>query len=678
MKKTFAVSAISQVVLLAIASNAMANTPANDTAVLDEITVSGGSMYRMGEVPVHQAKSAVALSSEELGKQGVTKLDEIGLYQAGFTNQAFGNDNNTDWFRVRGTDVTRAIDGKVMVENGYFTPRANVFGLEAIEVTKGADSLAFGGSNAGGLLNYVSKRPHAEKVGQGEVKTELGHPTTYGIGADYTGAFNSKQSARYRLIAQYRSSEGEWKGTKNATYYLAPSVEFDLSDNTRLTFLSSFQRDKGVPSSQFLPLVGSLQPTSEGYINRSTNLGDKDNDTETNTQYSFGYELSHNFVHGLRLDSSYRYSFMDNYHRGSYYSWGGTEAPFQYNRGFALNDGIARSHNTDNRLSHTFNSAQLKNTFVFGSDYRYQTTQGKYGFGSVVGTTYLFNPTAGFQDQSTIGDGLYKARQLGFYLQDNITIADRIALTAGLRHDRVRQSANGNKEARENHTSYSGSAMYLSQIGLNPYYAYSESFTVPNGLNGNDELYKPSITKQHEIGIKYLPDWLDGAFSVAYFYAKDQGQLVAAPGGSVQADLSKRHGVEVQLDANVTKNLSATVAYTYQRSEKKAATSSEFTRNPQIPQNSVSAFVAYKFDQSVLQGLTLGAGVRHIGTSVYTQYKIPSATVADLMANYTFNKNWVGQLNVQNVGNRRFVASCDWFCYYGAGRNVNASVSYKF
>lgn len=320
----------------------------------------------------------------------------------------------------------------------------------------------------------------------------------------------------------------------------------------------------------------------------------------------------------------------------------------------------------------------MKNTVVFGTDYRYQTVRGKYGFGSVVGTTSLFNPTAGFQDQSSIPNHQYKARQLGFYLQDNLTVADTVAFSAGVRRDFVRQAAVNKKEARANNTSYSGSVMYLSAFGINPYYAYNEAFKVPDGLDGSNQLYKPNTTKQHEVGIKYLPEWLDGTFTVAYFHAKDRGALEAAPGGSIQADVTKRRGIEVQLDANLTKNLSATFAYTYQRSEKKAAGSDSFERNPQLPQNSFSSLLAYKFDDEAIKGLTLGAGVRHIGTSVYKEYKVPSATVVDLMANYQFRKNWVAQVNVQNLGDRRFVAGCNWFCYYGAGRNVNASLSYKF
>ncbi len=85
MKKTFFYSTVASAVALAISP-----AIAQETAVLDEVSVvSSGSMYKMGEVPVHQAKSAVAISREDLDKQDVKKADEIGRYQAGFANQVF-------------------------------------------------------------------------------------------------------------------------------------------------------------------------------------------------------------------------------------------------------------------------------------------------------------------------------------------------------------------------------------------------------------------------------------------------------------------------------------------------------------------------------------------------------------------------------------------------------------
>lgn len=40
----------------------------------------------------------------------------------------------------------------------------DTFGLEQIEVLKGPASVLYGGSNPGGMINYVSKRPTGERL----------------------------------------------------------------------------------------------------------------------------------------------------------------------------------------------------------------------------------------------------------------------------------------------------------------------------------------------------------------------------------------------------------------------------------------------------------------------------------------------------------------------------------
>ena len=187
------------------------------------------------------------------------------------------------------------------------------------------------------------------------------------------------------------------------------------------------------------------------------------------------------------------------------------------------------------------------------------------------------------------------------------------------------------------------------------------------------------------MGVKYLPNWLDGTISIAYFQAKDKGALISNGTTATvsSADPIKRRGVEVQLDAQLTKNISAIFTYTYLKAERETAT--ENIRQELFPKHSLSAAANYAFTEGTLEGLTLGAGVRYMGSSVtasqygvYNGARVPSATVVDLMANYAINKNWSAQVNVQNVGDRKFLSGCDTYCYYGASRNILATVSYKW
>lgn len=699
MNKQTTLKLISAAVLAALHTAAWADDAAQE---LDTVTVTaGGSMYKLGEVPFRQAKSAVAVSAEQLAEQGVDKADELGRYQAGFANQVFGSDTNTNWFRIRGTEATQAVDGLPAYQYGFFTPYTETFGLEAAEITKGADAITFGAANAGGLINYVSKRAHREQIGKGEIRAHIGNRDQYGIAADYTGSLNADQSLRYRVVGSIKTADGEWRGTDNRTLYLAPTLQWDITANTRLDILAGYQHDKGTPSSNFLPQEGTLVAFPDGSkIDRRANYGDPQNDTETNKQLGLGYEFKHSFGRGLTFSSSYRYTDTENYHHGSYLypsayapvTWAPMEpslAGYTLSRGVVFNDGKMKSHSADNRLTWQFKNVWLDNTLAAGIDYRRHKTDALYTLFGTTSAANLLNPGAGHGQAQNVGSAprtYIKAEQLGFYLQNQARINKMFTVGLGIRHDRAEQEEYTRaQKVKQNHTSYAASFMYHAPAGFNPYISYNESFRLPVGLGGNSVLYDPAITKQTEIGVKYMPAWLDGTLSLAVFRAKDKGALMSQDLGATVSnpDIVRRKGVELQADANVTENWNIGLAYTYLSSVTDNPNGD--IRNPLVPKHSAALKTAYRFDQGALNGLTLGMGIRHIGNSVssknfslYPNAKVPSATLLDLMVRYQPNSHWSVQLNVDNAANRRFIAGCDTYCYYGQSRNINASVSYKF
>lgn len=668
------------------------------TTELETIEVSG-SINKLSVVPFRQAKSAVSIKADEIAEQGIRKMDEVGRYQAGFTNQAYGSDNNTNWFTIRGTSASQSFDGLPAAEYGFFTPHVDTFGVEAVEVTKGSDALTYGAANAGGLINYVSKRPHKEQVGQGIAEAHVGNKGQRGIAADYTGALNADQSLRYRLVGSYKHADGDWNGTRNESYYFAPSLAFDFSERTNLTLLSSIQKDVGVPSSNFMPQSGSLVPTDLGYIDRNSNLGDPTQDHEKNLAKSIGYEFSHDFGNGLRFNQNYRYQHVQNRHLGAYaypsaYDNNWVPQPlsaannYSVDRGVVFNDGTAKSHSFDNRLTWRFQNDNIDNTLLGGIDYRHQKIDALYTLFGSGAPVNVHTPSASYGQPFTVdapNTGI-KARQLGFYLQNSTKLYDTIGITAGIRHDRARSEevVNNNQAVKANHTSYSGSLMYFAPHGINPYIAYSESFSLPTGLSGNQTLYSPKTTEQYEAGVKYLPSWVDGSFSLAVFKARDKGALISNNIGATVSSESpiKRKGVEIQADAQITDNLKGVFAYTYLSSITDA--DGNTVRNHLIPKHSASLRGVYQFNKGALNGLDIGAGIRYTGNSytqagsLYAGRQVPSSTVFDAFAKYRFARDWEAQINVDNLTNRRYLSGCDYNCYYGAERSITGKLSYRF
>lgn len=76
--------------------------------------------------------------------------------------------------------------------------------------------------------------------------------------------------------------------------------------------------------------------------------------------------------------------------------------------------------------------------------------------------------------------------------------------------------------------------------------------------------------------------------------------------------------------------------------------------------------------------MTLGGGVRYVGESVDGDIQVGSFTLADAMIGYEFLDNWQAQLNVNNLTDKEYVASCDYWCYFGESRSVIGSVSYRW
>lgn len=101
-----------------------------------------------------------------------------------------------------------------------------------------------------------------------------------------------------------------------------------------------------------------------------------------------------------------------------------------------------------------------------------------------------------------------------------------------------------------------------------------------------------------------------------------------------------------------------------------------------IPRHMASTWVEYDFSHLGMNGFMLGAGVRYNGESVdnpaSSDLTVPSYTVFDAMARYDITKKWRAQVNVNNLTNKEYVASCDYYCYYGEEMSATATLNYRW
>lgn len=655
-----------------------------DTTNLNALVVSATALKV--ETPlVETPRPASVVSEEELQEQNVRSLDETFRYRAGVVSGHYGDDNDTDWLKVRGFDQATYQDGLRVYRTGFYEWLVEPFGLERVELLKGPASILYGEAPPGGVVNAISKRP--SDTAQGQINIQAGTNEHRQLGIDTTGPVGESDDLSYRLVGLYRYNEGDLDFTENERYYVAPSLTWDISDQTSLTLLSSFQKDDAIPTNPFKLAYDTIQGTPYGKVDPSTNYSEPDYDTNERTQSSIGYALSHQINDVWRFEQDFRYSELDLFLRSSFIFF--TTGAREGQRYLVYRDGESDSWTIDNRLVGTWFTERTENTLLFGIDHQDLNNKGIEDNGSEVfgAPIDLFDPQYGNFTPIDPADLVAREidkQQTGYYLQHQLRLDDQWVFLAGARYDQAElENSNltaGTKEGADNdQVSLSGGVMYLAPNGVSPYLSYTESFEPIASTDGSGDLYDPRSGEQLELGVKIAPRNLDGYVTAAIYRIEEENSLGTSLSGGVQAQDSEHttEGFELESVSYLTDQLELTAAYTYSDATVKDDANSEEAQAPLIPRHQASAWLDYSFTD-LAPGLKVGAGARFVGETRDDDIEVPSYTVFDLMAQYAFAPGWRAQLNVTNVADREYVASCDYWCYYGAERSVVGSISYRW
>ncbi|MBZ7961360.1 TonB-dependent siderophore receptor [Campylobacter molothri] len=653
---------------------------------LGAVSVVGSIEKGNQSVDYLSPKSVSVISAKQIQEEGAQQLDEITRYESGFVSQIYGADlDTTDWLKLRGFDASLVLDGTAIYKGGYFGWSPDLYGLEKIEVIKGADSLSYGSSQSGGVINLVSKRP--QKTPIAEIGAKIGNLSQNGLFFDIGDkAFNT--NSNFRIVGNYFRQNGQLDGTWQEHYYFAPSLAINIDDDTFLTLLSSFQYDQGVPTTGFFPVYGTIIDTPQGTIKPSTNLGSPLSDYLKRKQYSLGYEFIHYFNDELTFMQNYRYNMEDKSQFAVSFS------ALQNNsttatRSSIILDGIARSHTLDNRLVLKHNYKELENTLTSGIDYQYIYVNGKYGYGSASNVN-IFDPDHTPQIKSKVPTYLVKQSQLGLYVQDRAKLYDKWILDLGMRFDKAKSNAKsfGNKsDYNVNHTTFQTGLMYVFEdLGLMPFVSYSGAFRPIAGNDGEGKGYKPYESRQYEAGFKYLPYFIDGELNLSYFDIQEKNALVnAVPSAhtpvSIQAGKQNAKGLELSSNIALSESINYTLAYAHYFQTHTSLDALKTIRTPMMPKDIFATKISHTFKIDHKQNFKSSFGIRYVGSSTdeagNPNIKVPSYTLYDLVFSYNYDK-WNAQLNIDNIFNKKYVSGCYYSCYYGEGIKGILSISYKY
>jgi iron complex outermembrane receptor protein len=668
-------------------------------------TTNSGSKTDTPILEIPQSVSVITRA--QLDSQGAQTVTEALRYVPGVKAETYGLDpKGYDWLFIRGFNgqsTSDYLNGLRQQNNDYALFRSEPYSLERIDVVRGPASTLFGQGDAGGVINRVSKKPTANQVNEVQL-TAGSHDRRQGQ-FDVGGALDDQNQFLYRVVGLYREANTQVEyddghELKDDRQYIAPSFTWAPDEDTSLTLLTDFLRDRN-GGSLFVYTPPNGHPTDTLLGDHSFNHFDQD-------QYSLGYEFRHRFNDVLEFRQNLRYGEVDltfnNLLPVLVDTASGTVFRTADRRQQHLN-----TFAVDNQLQADFSTGSIRHTLLSGIDYSWQDADVTFyrnmplGFGGQTPPLNVNNPLYGQPvlrpdagNSLTMADYDQTIEQLGAYVQDQIHFDDNWLLTLGGRHDRVRNdfdnNIRGGVSSNQKHDAFTGRVglTYLTGFGLAPYVSYSESFSPNSGQAPGGGTFDPSEAEQWEAGVKYQPQDDLLLTLAAYDLTKTNiltPQLNAngTPTGlSVAEGEQRSRGIEAEARAKFGEHWDVLASYTYTKAEiTRSNDGNQGNRPANVPEHMASAWVNYNLTEGTLRGLSLGAGARYIG-SMYgnsaNTFGADSYTLFDASASYQLTPQVTLAVYAQNLLDEEYTATCDsaTSCYPGLERNLMTSVKYSW
>ncbi len=653
------------------------------------------------DTPITETPQSLSVvTSDEIRDRQAATMAQALSYTPGFTSSSTNFNRTADRFRIRGFEVESGTGGSLRdglrLQNNSYDGIQEPYGLERVEVIRGAASVLYGQLSPGGMVNGVSKRPTETPFH--ELNLQVGSYDRKQLSADFSGPLAGSDTLSYRLTILSRDSDTQQDYLNDDKLYIAPALTWRPNEDTSLTLLSFYQKsDTRFPATLPYQLVKGVGDGAFK-IGRHDFIGEPDYDDMNGEMSTLGYEFQHHFNENFTVNHKLRYYESDvkwNYLQAQ------TSATAIRN---AANTGIlarqysdrrerARTWASDTNIESKWQLGTVEHTVLVGFD-GYDTSYDSHNFRAAAPSLDLSRydygqPVVVNKDRSRDRGSQLDMLQKGVYFQDQIKFGDKWTLLLGGRHDWADQQQtahrNGAKASQDDEaTTYRAGLVYQADNGLAPYISYSESFFPVSVAQVTGQTFTPTEGKQYEAGVRYQPKDSNMLLSAAVYELTQTNVLKQDPGTEEfrQTGEVRSRGLELEAKADVTPALSliATYAYTDARTTKSAITDEVGQRTDDTPYHQAALWTSYDFVNWGIPQLTLGAGARYMGTTQASgmDSAMPAYTLFDAMARYQIDDNWAVTVNASNLTDKRYAQCSFSTCHYGDERTLLTSINFNW
>ncbi|MEH1901250.1 MAG: TonB-dependent siderophore receptor [Nostoc sp.] len=581
--------------------------------------------------------------------------------------QAFNSPTNGDVFTIRGFQTSNILrNGLKDYTAGAISGQTQLANIERLEVLRGPASVLYGQGNPGGTINFVTKQPLSEPYFA--TSMTFGSYNFYQPTLDISGPLNSDKTLLYRLNASYISTESFVDFFYNQRYLIAPVLSWQISKNTKLSFEGEFRDQQQYPRTG-LPAVGTVLPNPNGEIPLSLNTLDED---ARNNRRSIllGYNFEHHFSDNWSLVNAFhvrsiRYR-TDSANSGSLQLDGRTLNRTQQN--YIGAPAADEEYALDNHVVGKFKTGSLQHELVAGFDLYRDISQFDQTM-RVIGSIDVFNPVYGQpvgglrsrMNQKTKND------QLGFYVQDIVTLTNNVNLVFGGRGDFVDNKVTNflNTSANQSQSDFAFSPrvglVYKPIQPVSLYASYSESFSQNVGTTFGGSLFQPSTGTQYEVGVK--ADFFSGRLSSTFaLYQLTLSNVLTPdpnpnrPTFNIQTGEQRSRGIELNVTGEILPGWNVIASYAYTDGQVTKDERYIGNRLVNVPENSASLWTTYTFAKGNLQGLGFGLGLFYVGErqgDLTNSFSVPSYLRLDAAVYYRINRLRFA-LNLKNLSDVQY------------------------
>ncbi|MBC7746043.1 MAG: TonB-dependent receptor [Flavobacterium sp.] len=329
--------------------------------------------------------------------------------------------NRTSNFNVRQNGYDISADALGYPES-YYTPPIEA--VKQIQIVRGAASLQYG-TQFGGLLNFIMKRPAINKAIEITARQSVG---SYGFYNAFTSASGTLNKLSYYTFFQYKTGNG-WRGNSNFDNYTGyANVNYQFTESTKLgldiTHMNYLAKQPGGLSDDMFKKNPMQTNRERNWFDVKWNL--------------FALHFDHKFDRSNEINVRFFGLYASRYTVG--FRENRVETPDNDLKARDLIKGDFKNFGMETRFLKRYTTGKSSSVFLIGGRYYHGFNHSVQGFGSK-GKDADFN----YLDQNNLilNDYRFPNTNVSIFTENIFRLSNKFSIVPGLRYEQINTKAVG-------------------------------------------------------------------------------------------------------------------------------------------------------------------------------------------------------------------------------------------